>query len=109
MWNTTGRVLAAKYEAWHVESEDISKLVVSRVPTTPLKVLEIIQLLKNPPPPPPQEDGVSTLSPAKPKAGEIYIHKNLNSANGNTTANAWCVKGLALTCLFSISIWVTNT
>ena len=29
MWNTTGRVLAAKYEAWHVESEDISKLVVS--------------------------------------------------------------------------------
>ena len=60
-------------------------------------------------PPPPQEDGVSTLSPAKPKAGEIYIHKNLNSANGNTTANAWCVKGLALTCLFSISIWVTNT
>ena len=49
MWNTTGRVLAAKYEARHVESEDISKLVVSRVPATPLKVLEIIQLLKNPP------------------------------------------------------------
>ena len=37
-----------------------------------------VTALKNPP-----EGGVSTLSPAKPK--EIYIHKNVNSANGKTT------------------------
>ena len=85
------RVLAVKYEARHVKWK-MSRLVVFRVSATPLAVSEVVQLLKNPP-----EDGVSTLPPAKPKAGEIYIYKNDSSANGKTSANAWCGKGLALT------------
>ena len=66
--------------------------MVFRVSATPLAVSEVVQLLKNPP-----EDGVSTLPPAKPKAGGIYIYKNDSSANGKTSVNAWCGKGLALT------------
>ena len=48
----------------------MSKLVF-RVSATPLAVSEVVQLLKNPP------DGISTLPPAKPKAGEIYIYKRM--------------------------------
>ena len=66
--------------------------MVFRVSATPLAVSEVVQLLKNPP-----RDGVSTLPPAKPKAGEIYIYKNDNSANGKASANAWHGKSLALT------------
>ena len=56
----------------------MSKSVVFRVSATPLAVSEVVQLLKNPP-----EEAISTLPPAKPKAGEIYIYKNDDSANGN--------------------------
>ena len=55
----------------------MSKLVVFHISVAPLAVSEVIQLLKNPP-----EEAISTLPPAKPKAGEIYIYKNDNSANG---------------------------
>ena len=57
----------------------------------------------------PPEDGVSTLSPAKPKAGEIYIDKNDSSANGKTSTNAWCGKGLALKAFIITFAWVMNT
>ena len=72
--------------------EDEQVGFVFRVSATLLAVSEVVRLLKNPP-----EDGISTLPPAKPKAGEIFIYKNDNSANGKTSANAWCGKGLALT------------
>ena len=61
------------------------------VSATPLAVSEVIQLLKNPP-----EDGISTLPPAKPQCKRYKSCK--------TTANAWCVKGLALTSSLYLSI-----
>ena len=51
--------------------------MVFHISATPLAVSEVIQLLKKPP-----EEAISTLPPAKPKSGEIYIYKNDNSANG---------------------------
>ena len=57
-----GKVRSRAYEVqWKM-----SRLVVFCVSATTLAVLEVVQLLKNPP-----EDGISTLPPAKPKAGEI--------------------------------------
>ena len=55
----------------------MSKLVVFRASATPLSVSEVVQLLKNPP-----EEAISTLPPAKPKGGEIYIYKDDDNANG---------------------------
>ena len=49
----------------------MSKLTVFRVCSTPLGVSEVVSLLKNP-----LEDGVSTLPPAKSKAGEVYIYRS---------------------------------
>ena len=83
----------------------MSKLVVFRISATPLAVSEVVQLLKNPP-----EEAISTLPPAKPKAGEIYIYKNDNSANGKQLVMHGVGKVLLLHKAFIIPcIWVMNT
>ena len=40
-----------------------------KVSSTPLSITEVVELLQNPP-----EDGLSTLPPAKPSAGEVYLY-----------------------------------
>ena len=73
-----GAGFGSKVRSTACEVGMMSKLVVFRVSATPLAVSEVVQLLKNPP-----EEAISTLPPAKPKAGKIYIYKNDGSANGN--------------------------
>jgi len=47
---------------------------VYRVCTTPLPISEANKLLQDPP-----EEGISSLPPAKAKAGEIYLYKPRNN------------------------------
>ena len=49
----------------------MGKVTVFRVCNTPLPIYEIVSLLKNP-----LEDELSTLPPAIPKAGEIYLYRS---------------------------------
>ena len=51
----------------------MSRLSVFRVSSSPLAISDLVSLLKKPP-----EDGVSTLPPVKPKAGEVYSETPLN-------------------------------
>ena len=53
------------------------EVTVFRVCNTPLAISEVVSLLKNPP-----GDVLSTLPPAMPKAGEIYLYRN-NSETHN--------------------------